>query len=196
MNIAITGNMGSGKSTVLRILKDLGYPVFDADLLAKKQYDKPEVKQAMLEIFGSQCMLNNQIDKRYIADRIFHHSSEKDKVETILYPLVFEELKQISLAHLNSICFTEVPLLYESHSESYFDKVLLIKADESLVNQRLLDLRHYSQANIDERLKHQWPMDQKMGLADDIIINNHDETQLVKQVMAYSDKIKREYGKK
>ena len=188
--------MGSGKSTVLKILEGLGYPVFDADGLAKNQYEREDVKQAMLNIFGSQCMVDNQIDKHYIASRIFQNSSEKEKVEAILYPLVFAEIKQISLKYQDSICFTEVPLLYESHAETYFDLVLLIQSEQSIVNQRLIKMRHYTQAKIDARLKHQWSMDKKMVLADDIITNNQDETQLIKQVIAYSDKIKREYGKK
>jgi dephospho-CoA kinase len=196
MHIAITGNMGSGKSTVLKILEGLGFPVFDADGLAKNQYERDDVKNAMLALFGTQCMQNNQIDKQFIASRIFMNSSEKEKVEAILYPLVFAEIEQLSLKYQDGICFTEVPLLYESHAETYFDLVLLIVSEQSIANQRLIKMRHYTQAKIDARLKHQWSLDQKMRLADDIITNNHDEPQLLKQVIAYSDKIKREYGKK
>jgi dephospho-CoA kinase len=196
MHIAITGNIGSGKSTVLKILEGLGYPVFDADVLAKNLYEREDVKNAMIDLFGSQCMQDNQIDKQFLASRIFMNSSEKEKVEAILYPLVFAEIKAISLKYQDGICFTEVPLLYESHAETYFDLVLLIQSEQSIANQRLIKMRQYTQAKIDTRLKHQWSLDQKVLLADDIIINNHDETQLIKQVIAYSDKIKREYGKK
>ncbi len=198
MHIAITGSIGSGKSSVSRILKSLGYPVFDADKVAKAQYEKPEVKQALNAYFQEDLYPTGKIDPARLSALIFQKNQTEARqfVEALIHPLVLAELNQMGLASGEPIVFSEVPLLYESHGEIDFDRVLLIISDEDIADKRLMEQRGLDLKEIRRRRKLQLNPKIKQALADDLIENNADEDNLRRQVTLYSDKIRSKYGKK
>jgi dephospho-CoA kinase len=198
MHIAITGNIGSGKSSVSRILKSLGYPVFDADALAKAQYEKVEVKNALNTYFQENLYPNGIFDHVRLSELIFEaaHSEARQFVEALIHPLVFSDLASLAQESGALIVFSEVPLLYEAHGETAFDRVLLVISDEDIADKRLMEQRGLDLKEIRRRRKLQLSSKIKMALADDIIENNEDETTLFQQVTRYSDKMRSIYGKK
>ena len=198
MHIAITGNIGSGKSSVSRILKSLGYPVFDADTLAKAQYEKAEVKNALNTYFQEDLYPNGTLDHARLSELIFKeaHSEARQLVEALIHPLVFSDLASLAQESGSLIVFSEVPLLYEAHGETAFDRVLLVVSDEDIADKRLMEQRGLDLKEIRRRRKLQLSSRIKMALADDIIENNEDEATLIQQVTLYSDKIRSIYGKK
>ena len=112
MRIAITGSMGTGKSTVSRIIRDMGYTVHDADLIAKQHLESDCVKKVLIHRYGQSILNNdNTIDKAYLAARIFNAPGEKKMLEDLLYPYVYSELTRRTD---EPFVFSEVPLLYES----------------------------------------------------------------------------------
>ncbi len=198
MHIAITGSIGSGKSSVSRILKSLGYPVFDADKVAKAQYEKYEVKQLLNTYFQEDLYPNGKIDPARLSALIFQKNQTEARqfVEALIHPLVLADLNQMGLDSGEPIVFSEVPLLYESHGEIDFDRVLLIVSDEDIADKRLMEQRGLDLKEIRRRRKLQLNPKIKMALADDLIENNDDEVSLRRQVTLYSDKIRSKYGKK
>jgi len=198
MHIAITGNIGSGKSSVSRILRSLGYPVFDADGLAKAQYEKDEVKIALNTYFQEDLYPNGVLDHVRLSEIIFKevHSEARQFVEALIHPLVFSDLADLAQESGALIVFSEVPLLYEAHGETAFDRVLLVVSDEDIADKRLMEQRGLDLKEIRRRRKLQLSSKIKIALADDIIENNEDEATLVQQVTRYSDKIRSIYGKK
>ena len=191
MRIAITGSMGSGKSTVANLIRKMGYVVKDADIIAKEYLESTFVKNVLIKQYG-QCILthDNSVDKAYLASRIFNYPSEKKQLEEMIYPYVYDALTRKSD---NLIEFSEVPLLFESHGEQYFDEVWVVVSDEEKMFERLKKNRNYTYEMITERLKHQIPQHEKAILADVVIDNNADFDKLEKQIKDNLDRIKKVY---
>ena len=170
--IAITGSMGSGKSTVSQILRKLGHPVYDADLIAKKVLQSEKTKVQLIERYGEQILNEDlSINKTFLASRIFNNLEDKARLEAIIHPQVYQELLSINA---DTLMFAEVPLLYESQGERFFDEVWVVVSDESILRERLRRYRAYTDEMIDERLIHQIPQAEKMKRADVVITNNDD----------------------
>ena len=170
--IAITGSMGSGKSTVSQILRKLGHPVYDADLIAKKVLQSEKTKVQLIERYGEQILNEDlSINKTFLASRIFNNLEDKVHLEAIIHPQVYQELLSIDA---DTLMFAEVPLLYESQGERFFDEVWVVVSDESILRERLRRYRAYTDEMIDERLIHQIPQAEKMKRADVVITNNND----------------------
>ena len=170
--IAITGSMGSGKSTVSQILRKLGHPVYDADLIAKKVLRSEKTKVQLIERYGEQILNEDlSINKTFLASRIFNNLEDKVHLEAIIHPQVYQELLSINA---DTLMFAEVPLLYESQGERFFDEVWVVVSDESILRERLRRYRAYTDEMIDERLIHQIPQAEKMKRADVVITNNDD----------------------
>ena len=170
--IAITGSMGSGKSTVSQILRKLGHPVYDADLIAKKVLQSEKTKVQLIERYGEQILNEDlSINKTLLASRIFNNLEDKAHLEAIIHPQVYQELLSINA---DTLMFAEVPLLYESQGERFFDEVWVVVSDESILRERLRRYRAYTDEMIDERLIHQIPQAEKMKRADVVITNNDD----------------------
>lgn len=170
--IAITGSMGSGKSTVSQILRKLGYPVFDADVIAKDLLQSGHTKRQLIERYGIQVLnVDQSINKQFLASRIFNHREDKDHLEAIIHPQVYEQILNIQT---EDVFFVEVPLLYESHGEGHFDEVWVVVSEESILRDRLKRNRGYTDAMIDERWIHQMSQAEKMKRADVVLINDGD----------------------
>lgn len=170
--IAITGSMGSGKSTVSQILRKLGYPVFDADVIAKDLLQSGQTKRQLIERYGIQVLnVDQSINKQFLASRIFNHREDKDHLEAIIHPQVYEQILNIQT---EDVFFVEVPLLYESHGEGHFDEVWVVVSEESILRDRLKRNRGYTDAMIDERWIHQMSQAEKMKRADVVLINDGD----------------------
>lgn len=170
--IAITGTMGSGKSTVSQILRKLGHPVYDADLIAKKVLQSDMTKTQLIERYGNQILNEDlSINKTFLASRIFNNLEDKVHLEAIIHPQVYQQLLSIDT---ETLMFAEVPLLYESQGERFFDEVWVVVSDESILRERLRKFRAYTDEMIDERLIHQIPQAEKMKRADVVITNNDD----------------------
>lgn len=191
MHIAITGTMGSGKSTVAELLRSLGYPVFDADQWAKSHYADEAVKRALIERFGEQVYPDGRFDPSNLASIVFAPTGKADLtfVEGLIHPLVYADLMRLANESGSPIVFSEVPLLYETDGAKHFDRVLLVISDPELAHHRLITHRRLSPEAIALRKARQLDDAQKRRLADDILENNGDLDTLMRHVAAYSDKI-------
>jgi dephospho-CoA kinase len=191
MRIAITGSMGSGKSTVAQLIRDMGYHVKDADQIAKEHLESDCVKTALLKRYGQRILTcDNTIDKAYLASRIFNYPAEKRLLEDLIYPFVYAEL---TARTSEKIEFSEVPLLFESNGEHYFDEIWVVVSDEDKMIERLKKNRNYTDEMIQERLQHQMSQHDKALLADVIIENNSDIDHLKKQIIAQLDRVMKHY---
>lgn len=191
MRIAITGSMGSGKSTVAQLIRDMGYHVKDADQIAKEHLESDCVRTALLKRYGQRILTcDNTIDKAYLASRIFNYPAEKRLIEDLIYPFVYAEL---TARTSEKIEFSEVPLLFESNGEHYFDEIWVVVSDEDKMIERLKKNRNYTDEMIQERLQHQMSQHDKALLADVIIENNSDIDHLKKQIIAQLDRVMKHY---
>jgi dephospho-CoA kinase len=173
LKIGITGGIGSGKSTVAKIIETLGYPVFYADQVAKEiMEESPVVKAALIEWLGNDAIIDNQLNKPYIASKIFSDAQLKGKINNLVHPLVREAFRAFADQSKKELVFMEAAILFETGSYQNMDKNILVVADETVRIQRVMQRDQVSQKAVEDRMKNQWPDDKKTQLADFIIENN------------------------
>lgn len=135
MKIAITGNIGSGKSTFSRFAEDAKYPILKADGISKEilNTDK-EVRNLVIKEFGKQAFKDGKPDVSYLAAEVFSDPVKLSIIESILHPRVIESIdKSINiLSETNKVVFVEAALIYEADMEDMFDYVVLITAQRNL----------------------------------------------------------------
>lgn len=169
--IALTGTMGSGKSTAARLLGKK-IPVTDCDainaaLLEKDQPGYLALKKAGYPVFDE----NELIDKAKMAGLLFTDEKAKKEIEAILHPLILQKIHEWT-ARQKGICAVEVPILFESHLENEFDQIWCISASREISLQRLAKGRSISREEADRRLAFQFPIEVKESLSDEVIYNN------------------------
>ena len=168
MKIAITGGIGSGKSTFLTLLHNQ-YPDIlqvSMDSLAHKALNTPELQEYCLKNFAS-------TDRKEIGHIIFNPKNifEMAFLEFKIYPIVFNELKQLFTENEN--LFVEVPLLYEKGFQNFFDKVIVVSCPLPIRFERVKKRDFRSDEQIHQILSKQLPQEIKDSLADCIYSNDN-----------------------
>lgn len=138
--IAITGGVATGKSTVLNILKKMGFSTFSCDEVVKKLYEKAYIQNKILKTLGKEILgENGKIDKKKILEKIIEDPLFKKKLEKIFHPLVKKALLNFIKKEekKEKIIFAEVPLLFEVGWEDLFDEIWVISCDENLQKKRI-----------------------------------------------------------
>lgn len=173
LKIALTGNLGSGKSTVGRFFQEAGFYVFDADLIIRSFYEeRGEVYQEVVRTFGSSILdENGGIDRKKLADVVFKDSEKLRLLESIthkaLYNRLEEEFKKLSQ---NSIVVVEASLLIEKGTYRNYHATLLVYAPYHLCKERALK-SGYSLEDFERRWKNQMPPEEKLKYAHFILRN-------------------------
>lgn len=126
--IAITGGIGSGKSTVAHIIEELGYPVFSADAVARGIYDDPFVRKELCTRFPS-CMNAGNLDRAALAEIVFTDATALQTLDAITHPVIMRHLWDLMEAVQSDsmLVFAEVPLLLEGGYENTFDGVIVVR---------------------------------------------------------------------
>lgn len=165
MRIAITGSIGSGKSTACEYIAELGYTVLDCDkinaeILNDRAYE-------LLNDDFCDCFLDRKLDKNKLSSIVFSNIEKRKKLESILHPEILKVIEKNN----NDPLFVEVPLLFEVNWEKYFDCNILITCDENKAIDRLI-LRGLNRDEAIRRINNQMPVNQKIKKANIIIYNN------------------------
>ena len=182
--IGITGGIGSGKSIVGKILSTMGYPVFYSDKEAKLLMDNDEtIKQSLLELLGEKAYQNNQLNKPFIAEKIFQDVALKQKVNQIVHPVVRAQFEKFTDNQESQLVFNEAAILFETGSYKNFDHFILVVADNETRIKRVMNSDNLTREQVIARMKNQWNDEQKSKLAD-FIIDNNDDKLVVPQVLA------------
>jgi dephospho-CoA kinase len=135
MKIAITGNIGSGKSTFSGFAVEAGFPVLFADDISKNLLENDEkVRSLVIKSFGAESFIKNKPNKKFLADQIFSDQNKREKLESILHPRVIKSIDNSikDLLKSNKAVFVEAALIYEADMEEMFDYVALITANREL----------------------------------------------------------------
>ena len=124
--IAITGGIGSGKSTACKIIKELGYPVYSCDEIYKEVVLSKEYIEKIDQTFVG-VVKNGSIDKKELSNIVFSDEEQLKKLNTIAHPIVMQRLLSNMEKENSAICFAEVPLLFEGNFQDLFDGCLIIR---------------------------------------------------------------------
>jgi dephospho-CoA kinase len=170
--IGITGILGSGKTTVAKILKKMGFKVVSCDEIVHKLLNKKNIIKKFGEILGNEVIKNNKIDKEKVREIIFNNSEKKKEIENILHPEVFKKIKKeiLDTKKKGGIIFIEIPLLFETKSEKLFDKIMVVSALRKEIKKRLKN--KYSEREIENIWKNQLSLSYKKKKADYIVNNS------------------------
>ncbi|MBI4534521.1 MAG: dephospho-CoA kinase [Candidatus Melainabacteria bacterium] len=175
--IGITGTIGSGKSTIGKILTDHSIPVIDTDHIVHELLSTDtQVRRAVIERFGPAIMHSDKVgsvDRTKLAGIVFQNIRAKQDLESIVHPAVIAEYRRQSkeLARYPVVAVL-VPLLFEAGIASEFDEVWTVLTAEDVLRQRLKSRENLSSIEIDKRLAAQWPQEQKASRSHRIIDNS------------------------
>lgn len=191
--VAITGGIGSGKSTFANFLAEQGHPIILADDISKEILaTDPDVRKEVITEFGAETYVGDDINKKYLADRIFSESNKLKKINSILHPRVSRRIESISeeFFKFKDIVFVEAALIFESKIEKMYDFVVLIIADKELRMKRSTQANKISERDFINRNSSQLDDDVKKKKADFIFINNGSKDELKQKANLLSTLLK------
>lgn len=185
--IAITGNIGSGKSWVCELFKQhLNIPVYNSDEAAKRMYFLPEVRQQLMQRFGDSFYLSDtELNRKLIAELIFSDENAQRDLEGILYPALFVDFEQWITKQDAPYVLFESALVFEKRLEKRFDAVVMVSASEATRLRRVMEREHCDEDAVRARMAKQWPEEGKRLLADYVIWHENDDEDdaLLEQIM-------------
>ena len=168
LRLAITGNIGSGKSVVSRMLAIMGVPVYDCDSRAKAlMHSDKFIKEGLLRMFGSECYCSDgSLNREWLAARLFTDPVNVQRVNALVHPRVKEDFECWASAASCDIVAVESAILYESGMIDTVDKVLVVWADEETSIKRVMESRGMSRRQVENRLQNQMSADELLILSD------------------------------
>ena len=174
MKIAITGNIGCGKSTFANFAEETGFPVLRADDISKNiLYSDEKVKSLVIKKFGDQSFIDGKPNKSFLAKEVFADPIKLNKLESILHPRVIKSVEKSMNESLksNPVIFVEAALIYEADMEEMFNYVVLITSDRMLRLKRKIT-SGISEEDFNNRELNQISEDEKKKSADFVFSNN------------------------
>lgn len=183
LTVALTGGIGSGKTTVGEILAGFGAVVLDSDQIARDVVERGSTGfNQIVATFGDEILKNGELDRSALASLVFKDSAMRIKLEQITHPLIRQSFaKAISSLPDQSIVVNQIPLLVESKHDYKFDYVVTVSAPEQIRVERLLK-RGLTKEQITSRLQAQSSDVQREAIADTVINNDKSEQDLMQQV--------------
>ena len=159
IKIAITGNIGSGKSTITEIIRELGFKVFDSDKEVKKALTKKDLINQISKEFKSkipELIKKNRIVKAKLGEFVFSNPNELKKLEKIVHPKVRESKEKFFEKNSDEpVVFLDIPLLFEKKLQSQFDFIIRTRVSEEVQKKRVLKRKNMTNEKFDHIRKTQ-----------------------------------------
>ncbi|MBC3795471.1 dephospho-CoA kinase [Acetobacterium tundrae] len=194
--IGVTGGIASGKSTVIRVLKEcFNYPVIDADKLARQAVEPgSQGLQKIAEAFGENCLNEkDELNRSLLGEIIAEDEESRKKLNAIVHPEVkrlYDELINFYENNGVSLVFYDCPLLFETNLETDVDETMLVVADEEIRIKRIMERDGVSQELAIKKIAMQMTDDEKIKRADIIIENNGSLDDLRMAIRVYFNRCK------
>ena len=185
MIVGLTGGIGSGKSAAANFFVELGVDLIDADDLAKNVLNKnSKGYELFINEFGEQYLDNDKnIDRGLLRKTIFNDSNKKNKLENIIHPQVRSGIEEFIRTSKSDYCIVVVPLIYETKSYSYYDRILVIDCDEEIQINRSAIRDNTENKEIKKIISKQASREERLSIADDVILNNRTLDSLKEEVI-------------
>ena len=173
LKVALTGGIGSGKSTVADFLDELGAYVIDSDQLARDVVERGTPGyEAVLAAFGDGILTDGEIDRAKLAEIVFKDAAARATLESIIHPLVRDAAeKMVKSLPADAVVINQIPLLVETDGAKRFDFVITVSADEGVRRRRLIE-RGMKDYEITKRLAAQVNDAAREAIAHSVIRNN------------------------
>lgn len=193
MLIALTGGIGSGKSTVARRWVELGATEIDADVLAREVVEPGSIGLTkVVAAFGPEVLTQDgSLDRAALARIAFASEDQRLKLEGILHPLI-QELALTKVSEVTGVVVYTIPLFVESNSKLKFDKVVAISCDEAVRVQRLVANRGMTESEASSRIAAQASDSEREAVADIVIDSNCS----LEELLHRADSVYQSFGSK
>lgn len=191
LNIGLTGGIGSGKSTVAKIFESLGIPHYSADDRAKwlMSHDADLVEK-LTSHFGEQVYLGGELNRPFLAEKIFSNPDERDWVNGVVHPAVARDFERWRASSNAPYVIREAAILFETGGHVLSDSNILVTAPESIRIERVVKRDGVTEDQVKSRMDAQWSEEKKIPLADFIILNDG-KNPLIPQVLKIHETILR-----
>ncbi len=193
-NIGLTGGIGSGKSTVSKMLLSRNIPVYDSDSKAKiLMNSSEEIREKIIKYFGNDSYVNNELNKKYISNIIFNNKSEIKKINSLVHPIVYKDFEEWKKNIVSNYIIFESALIFETGFYKKNDFNILVVSDLENRIKRVMIRDGLKENDVLMRIKNQWSDEKKIPLSDYVIINNSMEKtkkQVLKMIIQINKKFK------
>ena len=185
----LTGNIGSGKSTVAAMLREAGIPVLDADRISREVTARGgRAYDAVVRTFGREILRDDgSIDRMRLGEIVFADPSTRAQLEAITHPAIFEAMKE-AITRIeregHRAVVVEATLIHESGKKGLFEAVISVTCDRETAISRLAARDGMSRSQAEARLRAQMPADRKAGASDYVIDNSGSIDETRRQVLA------------
>ena len=177
LNVAVTGNVAAGKSTVVRWFREWGATIIDSDALVREaQRPGTETLSAIRQRFGNDVIRpDGTLDRAALRGRVMADDAALQALNAIMHPVVWqrrEELAADAAARGDRVLVNDIPLLFEVLDPGAFDVTILVDAPVAVRRKRLMDARGLTHEDADRLIAAQAPADQKRSRSDFVIDND------------------------
>ena len=185
MIVGLTGGIGSGKSTAVKIFKELGIDSIDADDVAKNILDSNKnARKLFIEEFGDKYIQkNHKINRDLLREDIFNDKSKIKKLESIIHPIVREEIFEFIQKSESIYTIIDVPLIFETKSEDFYNKIVVVDCDTNTQILRASQRDNQTEESILKIIGNQATREERFSIADYVINNDSSYGNLKKEVI-------------
>lgn len=188
--IGLTGNYGMGKSTVARLFREAGAITLDLDEVVDGLLKEDFVIKGIRNILGDSVLSGERIDKAKVAEIVFSDKDKRERLESLLHPLVINRMKEfIVKTDKKDVIIVEIPLLFEKGYEGIFDKTITVYTDAEIALKRLSD-KGIGRNEALKRLHAQMTVEDKIKRSDFVINNNGTIEETKRQVFSIYERLK------
>lgn len=176
LTVAITGGIGSGKSTVADLFKEFGIDIIDADVISHEiTYPGHAGYTAILDYFGADILQADEtLDRQKLREIIFNDMTKLEWLESTLHPIIRTEMRKQCEQATSPYCIVVIPLLMPSSQFDFIDRILVVDTSEDLQIKRACQRDNSTPEQIQQIINAQITREERLSIADDIIINNSD----------------------
>ncbi len=185
--LGVTGGIGSGKTTVCRVFKVLGIPVFMADDVAQRVMNNdPRIIIKINEAAGKNMYENGQLDKKELAHLIFNQPDLLSKINAVVHPVVLDDFESWAVSRNTPYVIMEAAILFESHADRLVDRVLTISAPVEERISRVMGRSELTRTQVIERINNQLQDDEREEKSY-YVINNADNEMIIPEILKVHD---------
>ena len=171
--VGLTGGIGSGKTTVAQVFKSLGVPVYNADEEAKLLMQSSDViKQELIQLLGDDCYKGGQLNRSFIASKVFQDTVLLEKINAIVHPKVATHFEAWFSKQNSPYIIKEVAILFETSSQHLFDFIITVTSPIETRIQRVMDRDQKTKKEVLSVIKNQLPDSEKINQSHFVIFND------------------------